>query len=146
MALGEKAWEEKGKTTGIAVKSVSAEGVTLERSWIGDHKGLGLWQDGRDLGTSTVLLGPNGIGTGTGQGIVTTQGGDTVLYRQMACSRVEKGRNRFVGLMTFMTVSEKLSWLNGTVCTLEGEGDSTFQEFNLTAYEVKERVSLPAKA
>ncbi len=146
MALGEKAWEEKGKANGIAVKSVGAEGVTLEQSWIGDSKGFGLWQDGRDLGTSTLLLGPYGIGMGTGQGIFTTKGGETVLYRNMSCTRVEKDRSRFIGLMAFTTSSEKLSWLNNAVCTYEGEGDPSFQEFNLTGYEVKEHVSLPEKA
>jgi hypothetical protein len=145
LALGEKAWEEKGKAAGVAVRSVSAEGVTLEQSWIGDIKGLGLWQDGRDLGTSTLLLGPNGVGMGTGQGIFTTKGGETVVYRNMSCSRVEKDRSRFVGVMAFTTSSEKLSWLNSTVCTFEGEGDPNFQEFNLTGYEVKEKLSLPEK-
>ena len=146
MALGEKAWEEKGKTTWTAVKSAGVEGVTLEQSWIGDSEGLGRWQDGRDLGTSTLLLGPNGIGIGTGQGIFTTKDGETVVYRNMSCSRAEKTRRRFVGIMTFMSSSEKLSWLNSTVATFEGEGDPNFQEFNLTGYEVKENLSLPERA
>ena len=146
MALGEKAWEEKCRAAGIAVKSVTVEGVTLEQSWVGDRKGFGLWQDGRDLGTSTLLLRSNGIGTGTGQGIFMTKAGETVVYRNMSCSRAEKDRSKFVGLVTFMTSSEKLSWLNSVVCTFEGEGDPNFQEFNLTGYEVKENLSLPEKA
>ena len=146
LALGEKAWEEKGRATGIAVKSLAAEGVTLELSWIGDRKGLGPWQDGRDFGTLTMLLGSNGIGTGRGQGIFTTKSGETVVYRNMSCSRAEKERSRLVGIMTFMTSSEKLSWLNSVVCTFEGEGDPNFQEFNLTGYEVKENLSLPERA
>ena len=139
MNLGEKLFEDKNKTTSNTIKSVGPEGVTIELSWVGELKGHGRLSgiDGREMATGTYTQAPNGIATGHSQGIVTTKEGDMVTWREIGTGRNDASGGNFVGIITFMTTSRRLEWLNGVVAIYEGRGPPGYQEWSGTAQEWK---------
>jgi hypothetical protein len=139
LAVGEKLFESKQKSTGFAVKSVGPEGVTVEQSWAGEFKGYGRAQglSGTIMGTGTYVQAPMGPIHGTAHGILTTKDGEAIVIRSHGVGKIEGTKGKFAVLTTYMTTAPKLSWLNNTVSLDEGEGDTNFQEFTLTGQEWK---------
>jgi hypothetical protein len=43
---------------------------------------------------------------------------------------------KFIVLRTYFTKSEALGWMNGLVCILTGEFDTSIGEFKSTGYEL----------
>lgn len=123
----------------MSIKSVGAEGVTTETSWTAEIKGFGRMQgiEGRSVGTSTGWQRPDGITDGTAQGIFTAKDGDTGVWKSHSMGKIEAGKNKIVSLITFRTVSQKLSWMNSLVAISEGEIDPNTQEISGTGYEWK---------
>ena len=126
MAIGEKVFEEKIRPVGFAIKSVGSEGVESEYSVTGEIIGFGKAQgvNGTNMGTMCNLLRPSGITTGTAQGIMTTTDGDSVVWKLSYAGRASGAGGKLTGTVTFATVSEKLSWLNRTICVMEGKGEA----------------------
>lgn len=129
--MGEKIWEGNGKGTGITVKSTGAEGASIELNFVAELRGVGRLQgtDFRDIGTLVGQVRPNGIFTGSGQGLFVTKDGGTVFYKLCGMYRVEKGVQKGPNLLTFTTSSQKLSWMNGLVILSEIRLDSRTQEY-----------------
>ena len=94
LVLGEKMWEEKGKVIGMSVKSVGPEGVRMEETFATEVKGLGRAPSGRNIGTMDIIEVPGGFFSGTGQGIFTTQDGDSVVWKCYSLGKSEAGRAR----------------------------------------------------
>lgn len=142
MVLGEKLWEGKGKSAGAGfIKSVGMEGVTSEFSWEAQVKGIGRAK-GADLNIHVTAIGmtpPKGVAGTTDQGVFNTITSDMGIMKGMDLMKVVMGKNpSSVGLWTFMTISEKLGWMNEMIAVAVIEAlDPMWMEFNLAIYEWK---------
>jgi hypothetical protein len=137
LAIEEKLFEEKITPRGFAIKSVGSEGVESEYSVTGEITGFGKAEGVKatNMGTMCNHVRPTGITTGTAQGIMTTTDGDSVVWKLCYAGKSSGTGGRLTGTVTFMTMSEKLAWLNSTICVMEGKGDAkvgtnTFYEWS----------------
>ncbi|MGD0644591.1 MAG: hypothetical protein ABSA75_06775 [Candidatus Bathyarchaeia archaeon] len=139
MAIGEKLWEGKAKTMGMAIKGASAEGVSMEYTWMAQVKGMGKAKgvDGNIMFTGNTMISPTGGGGSMGTGLLTTMTGDMAVIKGSGYGKPEGGKGKGVALWNFMTMSPKLAWLNMTVALTTQEGDPQWQEFDLVVWEWK---------
>ena len=137
MVLGAKLWEEKGKVIGVSVKSVDSEGVRVEETFASELKGIGRFPSGRNMGTLNMVTRPDGFSNGTGQGIFTTQDGDSVVWKLFGLGKLEAGKEKSVAIVQFMTTSQKLSWMNSLIVVIEAIADPKTMELSDTGYEWK---------
>jgi hypothetical protein len=137
LVLGEKMWEEEGKFMGMSVKFVGPEGVHVEETFATEVKGLGRGPSGGNIGTLKIVERPGGFFSGTGQGIFTTQDGDSVVWKCYFLGKSEAGKYKSVNIIEFMTTSQKLSWMNGFIAVEEGISDPETMELSGTGYEWK---------
>jgi len=127
LPVRQKLFEEKFRPLGFAIKSVTSEGVETEMSVTSEITGFGNAQGvkGTNIGTLCDLAQPSGIATGKGLGIITTTDGDSVVWKLSYAGKASSaGGQKYIGTVTFMTISEKLAWLNQTICVMEGEGEA----------------------
>ena len=137
MVLGEKLWEEKGKSIGMSIKSVGPEGVHMEQTFTTVAKGFGRSPSGTNMGTLDLVQAPDGSESGSGQGIFTSQDGDVVVWKAYFFGRLEKGKDKSFGMVKFMTTSPKLAWMNKVIAAMEGVADLKTMEMTNTGYEWK---------
>lgn len=119
MAIGEKLWDGKGKSSGPGtIKSIAAEGVTSEYSWSAQVKGMGC-AEGADGNIHLTGIGKNplkGVYSETDQGILMTTTGDMSVIKGYGLMKMVMGQNpKAVSLWSFMTTSEKLGWMNDLI-------------------------------
>ncbi len=141
MVLGEKLWEGKGKSDGPGfIKYVGTEGVASMYSWSAQLKGMGRAK-GVDINihaTGKSWMAPKGIGKAKDQAMFMTPSGDMGVIKGSALSKMVQNKPMAVGLWHFMTVSEKLSWMNDVIAVVSYEPvDPMWMELNLTIYEWK---------
>lgn len=142
MVLGEKLWEGKGKSAGAGlIKSVGMEGVTSEYSWAVQTKGMGRAK-GADINinvTAVSTMAPKGVAAAKDQGVFMTMTGDMGVLKGFDLMKVTVGgKPAAVGLWSFMTTSEKLSWMNDLIALVTFEAlDPMWEQFNITIYEWK---------
>jgi hypothetical protein len=142
MVLGDKLWEGKGKSAGPGfIKSVGMEGVTSMYSWNAQLKGMGCAEgvDGNLNVTAFAMTPPKGIATAKDQGMFMTATGDMAVVKGVDLMKMTPGSNpSSVGLWTFMTMSEKLSWLNDLIAVVTFEAlDPMWTEFKVEICEWK---------
>lgn len=139
MVLGDKLWEGKGKSTAIAIKGLSAEGVSIEATWTAQMKGVGKAKgvDGMITFTGNIMMGPSGAGWSHGQGMLNLMTGDMAVVKGSGIGRVEMGKSKTVGLWSFMTMSPKLAWMNSAAAVVSMEGDPQWMEFDIVVFEWK---------
>jgi hypothetical protein len=142
MVLGQKLWEGKAKSVGTGlIKSVGMEGVTSEYSWTAEVKGMGCAEglDGRLNVTAVGLIAPKGVGKSNDQGIFMMTNGEMCVLKGHDLSKMMAGGNPSgVGLWTFMTMSEKIGWMNDLIALVTLESlDPMWMESNITIYEWK---------
>lgn len=142
MVLGQKLWEGKGKSGGQGfIKEISAEGVTSMFTWAVQLKGYGpaKGMDGSLNVTAVSTNAPKGVAVAWDKGILMLTNGDMAVAKGYDLMKMVMGKNpTSVGLYTFMTMSEKLGWLNDTIALVTFEAsDMMWQEFTLTIYEWK---------
>ena len=142
MVLGEKLWEGKGKSVGAgAIKSVGMEGLISEYSWTAEVKGMGRAKgmDGNIHVTAIMTGPPKGVSASKDQGIFMTMSGEMSMLKGDDLMKMAKGKNpAAVGLWSFMTMSEKLSWMNDLVALVTFEAlDPMWMESTITIYEWK---------
>jgi hypothetical protein len=142
MVLGEKLWEGKGKSAGQSfIKDVDMSGVTTMYNWSAQVKGMGKAKgvDGNLNVTSFGMQPPKGISKSKDQGMFMTATGDMGILKGMALMKMPPGsKPTSVGLWTFMTMSEKLSWMNDLIAVVTFEAlDPMWMEFNITISEWK---------
>lgn len=141
MAIGEKLWEGKGKSGASFIKSVGMEGVTSLYTWTAQMKGMGNAK-GIDCNLNVTGMSttpPKGIATSTDQGMLMTMTGDMSVLKGTSLMKMEMGKNpTSVGLWTFMTMSEKLGWLNDLIAVVTFEAlDPMWMELNIAIWEWK---------
>lgn len=140
MILGEKLWEGKGKTMGMAVKSVSANGASQEFTWMATVKGSGCAEgvDGNILITAMGMKEAIGLGIAKGQGMMTTNSGEVAFIKSYDISKMEDGKGKAIGVWSFMTAAEKLSWMNNLIAIVSTNAlDPMWMEFNVEIYETQ---------
>ena len=134
--LGEKVAEEKGKFTGMSIKSIGPEGIVIEVNGVSEIKGFGRFPNGRNMGTMTALQGPK-TSTSNGQGMIVTEDGETLPWHAIGVSKNVGGKHKGVTLVTFSAPSQKYSWLNDSVLLLDMETSADLSQYSDTAYEWK---------
>jgi hypothetical protein len=137
LVLGEKIWEEKGKMMGMSIKSIGPEGVHMEETFASEVKGLGRAPSGRNIGTIDVIETSGGFSSGTGQGYLVTQEGDSVVWKCYLLGKAEAGKTKSLNIIQFMTNSQRFSWMNGFIAVAESIADEKTMEFSDTGYEWK---------
>ena len=139
MVLGDKLWEGKGKSTAIAIKALTAEGVSIEATWTAQIKGIGKAKgmDGMITFTGNIMMGPSGAGWSHGQGMLNLITGEMAVVKGSGIGKVETGKSKTVGLWSFMTMSPKLAWMNSVAAVVSMEGDPQWMEFDIVVYEWK---------
>jgi hypothetical protein len=137
LVLGEKTVEEKGKVIGLSVKAVDSEGMHVEETFATEVKGFGRVPSGRNMGTLNVVTKPDGVFSGTGQGIFTAQDGDSVVWKCHFIGKPEAGKHKSVVIVQFMTTSQKLSWMNSSIVVEDSVYDPKTMEISGTGYEWK---------
>jgi len=128
--------EEKGSAIGMSVKSVGAEGTTIEVSFVSEVQGFGRYTGGRNLGTLTALEGPN-TSSNTGQGVMVTKDGEYLPWHTCGISRRVGDRVKGINLVAFSTHSQKYAWVNDVLLVLDTDSAADFSQISDTAYEWK---------
>jgi hypothetical protein len=139
LVLGEKLWEGKGKSVGPGfIKYVGMEGVVSMYSWMAELKGFGC-AEGVDCNinvTGKSMQPPKGVGAAKDQGILMTSTGDMAILKGHDFSKMVEGKGVAVCLWSFMTMSEKLNWMNDLIAVVTIEAlDPMWQEFKIAIYE-----------
>jgi hypothetical protein len=142
MVLGEKLWEGKGKSNGPGfIKDIDMSGVTSMYSWMAQMKGMGKAKgvDGNLNVTAFSMAPPKGVAKSKDQGVFMTMSGDMAVVKGMDLMKMMPGsKPSSVGLWTFMTMSEKLGWLNEVIAVVTFEAlDPMWMEFNIAIWEWK---------
>jgi len=142
MVIGEKLWEGKAKSEGPGfIKSIGADGVTSVYSWSAQVKGMGKAQgiDGNIHVTAKMKSPPKGVPASKDQGIFMTMTGDMCVLKGFDLMKMLAGGTpKAVGLWSFMTMSEKLAWLNDVIAVVTFEAlDPMWMESNITVWEWK---------
>ena len=135
LPLGRKLCEEVDKPTGSKVVFEDKDRGIIEResTWTADIKGYNSF--------------PSGMANGSGRSYVHNNGSITISHWEGIFDTPEKERLKFKGrdvnkngkfvvLRTFFTNSEALGWINGLVCILSGEFDTSIGIFKSTGYEL----------
>jgi hypothetical protein len=138
MVLGQKIWEGKGKSTGPGIiKSIDMQGVTSLYTWTAELKGVGRANgvDGNLNVTGVSMTPPKGMGMSKDQAIFMTMTGDMAVVKGMDLMKM-RPKPMAVGLWSFMTMSEKLGWLNEVAAVVVFEAvDPMWMEVNVSIYE-----------
>ncbi len=142
MVIGQKLWEGKGKSGGPGfIKSITMEGVESMFTWSVQLKGMGSAKsvDCSINVTAKSMTPPKGVSGAEDQGMLMTATGDMAIVKGFDLMKMTVGKNpSSVGLYKFMTMSEKLAWLNDLIALVTFEAlDPMWQEFNMTIYEWK---------
>lgn len=122
------------------IKSVGMEGVTSEYSWTAQMKGMGRAK-GADINihvTAVSMMPPRDVGAAKDRVFMTMSGDMGVLKGFDLMKMTMGGKPAAVGLMSFMTMSEKLGWMNDLIALVTFEAlDPMWEQSNLTIYEWK---------
>lgn len=141
MVIGEKLWEGKAKSGASFIKDVGMEGVTSIYTWTAQMTGMGKAK-GVDCNlnvTGKSMMPPKGVSWSKAQGMLRTMTGEMGIVKGVNLAKMEMGKNpTSVGLWTFMTMSEKLAWINDTIFVVTFEAaDPMWSELNVAIWEWK---------
>ena len=142
MSIGEKLFEGKGKSSGPGfIKTISMEGVKSMYSWTAQVKGMGRAKgvDGNIHVTAMGTMPPKGVASEEDQGTFMTMNGEMGVLKGFGLMKMATGtKPSAVSLWSFMTMSEKLGWMNNLIAVVNVEAlDLMWMEFNITIHEWK---------
>jgi hypothetical protein len=140
MAIGEKLWEGKGKGNPGFIKSIDMSGITSVYTYQADLKGMGR-AEGMDLMlhvTAKSMMPPKGVGAAKDQGTLMNLMGDMAVMKGFDLSKMSGPKPTSVGLWSFMTMSEKLMWMNDLIAVVTFEAmDPMWETFMVSIWEWK---------
>jgi hypothetical protein len=115
------------------------EGVVSMYSYQAQLKGLGC-AEGIQANinvTAKSTTPPKGLAVAKDKGILMTTTGEMCVIKGLDLMKMMPGsKPASIGLWTFMTMSEKLAWLNDTIAVVTFEAlDPNWTEFNITINE-----------
>jgi hypothetical protein len=135
MSLGEKVFEETGKLEVPFIEEVDADGISMKQSFTSELKGVGRWPSGMNTGSGKIKIKPNGMARGKWHGMMMTSDGEMVVWSGSGRSKRAAKSIKGVMLITFMTMSPKLAWMNDVIVVLDISGD--MMQFSSVAHEWK---------
>jgi hypothetical protein len=140
ISIGRKLFEEIDTPTGSKIVDEDKVNKVIEResNWIGNIKGIDPFPSGKVSGSGSSFMHENGVTISHWQGIFTPE---EDVYKQEGGLKF-KGRDiskngRFVVLRTYFTDSERLQWMNGLICILQGEFDVKNNCLRSIGYEIR---------
>ncbi len=120
--LGDLISEIKGKR--LVRRVISVNPPTAEVSFEDTGHILGVPTTG--IGSYTSIVGADGIIHGEGQGLVTTQDGESITWTGTGVGKFGPGGSvSYRGMLFFRTASQKLARLNGACGAFEYEVDAS---------------------
>ena len=131
MVLGRKLFDEIDKPIGYKMVYENSYGLESEASWNGIVKGYNGFPDGKNVASGNSFEGKNRVIISNWEGVFTTNEGEQVTFKGRDMNKMGK----IVVLRTYSTDSNKLSWINGLVCLLEGTFNKNEKEFRSIGYE-----------
>jgi hypothetical protein len=134
LSIGRKLFEEIDKPTESKIVFENKKEGVIEResTWTGDIKGCDSFPSGRASGSGRSFIHNNGITISHWQGVLNTEDHHELTFK----GRDVNKNGKFVVLRTHFTESETLGWMNGLVCILSGEFDTSIGVFNSTGDEL----------
>jgi len=135
MVLGEKLFEEKGKTTMSFIKEVNVQGIIVKQSFESEVKGMGRFPSGKNMGSGGFWMYPNGNAQGKWRGMLMTDDGQMLVWNGNGHSNRTGTSVKGIMVIRFMTQSEKYAWLNKALIVADLQGDMT--SYSSAGYEWK---------
>jgi hypothetical protein len=134
LSIGRKLFEEIDKPTESKIVSDNKKEGVIEResTWTGDIKGYDSFPSGIASGSGRSFIHNNGITISHWQGVFNTEDQQEIIFKGRDVSK----NGKFVVLRTYFIESETLGWMNGLVCILTGEFDTSIGVFKSTGYEL----------
>jgi hypothetical protein len=140
MILRDKLFEENGNIIGLKITRVHPiEGLTTEVTFTSEIRGEGRYPSGENLGSGIMTKYSHGVIDATWQGSLTiAEGGNQFIWWAHEKSKiVESGKIKGLNIMTGITNSQKLSWMNNLIIVIEIDGSISSMKFKATGYEWK---------
>ena len=138
MALGEKLFDEVGKTVAFKVGRVHpVEGTTMEVTFVSEIKGAGRVPNGENMGSGVTTHYPHGSVDSSYQGVFTSAEGEQFMWWAHEKGRVVEGKTKGIVIVSGFSNSQKLSWMNNVVIAIDSVYDPVAQQFKGTAFEWK---------
>jgi len=133
ISIGRKLFEEIDKPTESKIIFENMKGGVIEResSWTGDIKGYDSFPSGKASGSGRSFIHNNGITISHWEGVLNTEDRQELTFK----GRDVNKNGKFVVLRTYFTESEVLGWMDGLVCILTGDFDTSIGIFKSTGYE-----------
>ncbi len=130
LSIGRKLFEEIDRPTGSKIVFENNEEGVVEResTWTGDIKGY----DSFPVPSGRSFIHNNGITISDWEGALNTEDEQQLTFKGLDTNK----NGKFVVLRTYSTESEALGWMNGLVCILPGEFDSSIGAFKSAGYEL----------
>ena len=134
LSIGRKLFEEIDRPTGSKIVFENNEEGVVEResTWTGDIKGYDSFPSGRANPSGRSFIHNNGITISDWEGALNTEDEQQLTFKGQDTNK----NGKFVVLRTYSTESEALGWMNGLVCILTGEFDSSIGAFKSARYEL----------
>ena len=133
--MGDKLYDEKGKMVMTYIEEIDAEGVVLKQTFNSEVIGSGKFPSGMNLGSGVIRIKAEGKAHGKWRGILTTKDGEMVTWKGSGHSMRASNTVRGIMVITFMTMSEKLKWMNSIIVVDEITGN--LMDFTGLAHEWK---------
>ncbi len=133
ISIGRILFEEIDKPTEskIVFENKKEGVVERESSWTGEIKGYDSFPSGKASGSGRSFIHNNGISISHWEGVLNTEDRQELTFK----GRDVNKNGKFVVLRTYFTESEVLGWMDGLVCILTGDFDSSIGVFKSTGYE-----------
>jgi hypothetical protein len=134
LSIGRKLFEEidKPSESKIVFENKKEEVIERESTWTADIKGYNSFPSGTASGSGRSFIHNNGITISHWQGVLDTENQQEITFK----GRDVNKNGKFVVLRTYFTESETLEWINGLICILSGEFDTSLGVFKSTGYEL----------
>ncbi|MFL6316285.1 MAG: hypothetical protein ACJ73C_06040 [Nitrososphaeraceae archaeon] len=135
LSIGRKLFEEadKPKCSKIIFEDKDKGLVERESTWTGNIKGYNSFPSGRASGSGrSYIHNTGGITISHWEGVFNTEDKEQLTFK----GRDVNKNGKFIVLRTYFTKSEALGWMNGLVCILTGEFDTSIGAFKSTGYEL----------
>lgn len=133
-SIGRKRFEEIDKPleSKIVFENKNEGVIERESTWTGDIKGYNSFPSGTASGSGRSFIHNNGITISHWQRVIDTEDQQELTFK----GRDVNKNGKFVVLRTYFTDSETLEWMNGLICILSGEFDTSLGVFKSTGYEL----------
>ena len=125
--------EIKEKTDAVIIKEFQPDGAWIEYNSSGEVKGK---YHANHIETTEVKLKMDGTNEWESRAMELTKEGDVIMMTGKGTGRL----NTFIGEVTYMTNSPRLSWLNNTKARIEGVTDAKANQATMKIWSEKQEM------